>query len=363
MYNGSEQYPNVSKSELYSVVTEPGRAVGAYAVSLALSDPENYEFQGGISSITVYYEIEPRKITLRVLDLDKYLFESMDEPNYRIEDGYVLDGDELHLCFVYTDDEISCVSDNPNYSVTVIPGVIIKHNSLSDDGIFLAFLILLVILTLTFVCVVTVRHRERIFRYVSILKCRLSPIEYEAEYTEVKTPDEEAPSDFPEHSQLEEETEIFDAETESEESHTEAANGGEVTLEAYSSVENALYVDKERADELITDSLAKNLLSKNDCLIETVGTKKRVINVDTLSENFSSGDTVDVNILKNRSLVPYDTAYIKVLARGMIDKPLKVYANDFSLSAVKMIALKGGEAIRVITVKKKDMGQKNSEKP
>ena len=70
-------------------------------------------------------------------------------------------------------------------------------------------------------------------------------------------------------------------------------------------------------------------------------------------KSFESGEIIDVNRLKEMSLVPYDTAYIKVLARGMIDKPLKVYANDFSLSAVKMIALTGGEAIRVVTVRTK----------
>ena len=72
-----------------------------------------------------------------------------------------------------------------------------------------------------------------------------------------------------------------------------------------------------------------------------------------MSANFIAGDHVDVNLLKQKNLIPYDTAYIKVLARGIIDKPLKVYANEFSLSAVKMIALTGGEAIKVNTVRKK----------
>ena len=119
-------------------------------------------------------------------------------------------------------------------------------------------------------------------------------------------------------------------------------------------------VDAARADMLITDSLAKNLVRKDDVRIYTEGKKKRIINVDTLSDNFLSGEHVDVYKLKEMSRVPYDTAYIKVLARGMIDKPLKVYANDFSLSAVKMIALTGGEAIKVVTVRKKKDGSEDS---
>ena len=57
-------------------------------------------------------------------------------------------------------------------------------------------------------------------------------------------------------------------------------------------------------------------------------------------------------------LIPEDTAYLKVLASGSIDKPLTVYANEFSLCAVKMIALAGGQAIKVSTVKERADGEK-----
>ena len=117
--------------------------------------------------------------------------------------------------------------------------------------------------------------------------------------------------------------------------------------------DTALSVDVERADELITDSLAKSLLKRPREFVVTGGTRRGVINVDTLSESFESGDSVDINALKEKNLIPYDTAYLKVLARGAIDKSLSVRANDFSLAAIKMIALSGGEAIKVVTVKEK----------
>ena len=115
-----------------------------------------------------------------------------------------------------------------------------------------------------------------------------------------------------------------------------------------------LSVDAERADTLISDSLAKTLIATEAEPIYTDGRRKRIINVDALSTHFKAGERVDVNILKERGLVPADTAYIKVLAGGIIDKPLTILANDFSLAAVKMIALTGGEARRVITIRKKD---------
>ena len=114
-----------------------------------------------------------------------------------------------------------------------------------------------------------------------------------------------------------------------------------------------LSVDTERADALISDSLARDLVVREEEAIYTDGRRKSIVNVDSLSEHFASGDRVDVNSLKAIGLVPQDTAFVKVLARGVIDKPLSVYANDFSPAAVKMIALTGGEARRVVTLRKK----------
>ena len=120
--------------------------------------------------------------------------------------------------------------------------------------------------------------------------------------------------------------------------------------DASDDLRGATVIDAEYADSAITDSLARDLIRKEKD-IATEGNSKKIINVDTLSRSFSSGDRVDINVLKRKSLIPYDTGYIKVLARGIIDKPLTVYANDFSLSAVKMIALAGGKSVKVNTAR------------
>ena len=117
-------------------------------------------------------------------------------------------------------------------------------------------------------------------------------------------------------------------------------------------INSALCIDIERANELITDSLAKDLLKRGRELIRTSGNGKAIVNVDTLSTSFASGEKVDINEMKKRGILSEDTGYVKILARGSIDKPLFVYANEFSLSAVKMIALTGGEAIKVSARKK-----------
>lgn len=74
--------------------------------------------------------------------------------------------------------------------------------------------------------------------------------------------------------------------------------------------------------------------------------KRAVLNIDTLSRCFSAGETVTLEAVKAKGLVPQSAEAYKVLARGYIDKPLTVEAQDFSLDAVKMIVLTGGRAVR-----------------
>ena len=69
-------------------------------------------------------------------------------------------------------------------------------------------------------------------------------------------------------------------------------------------------------------------------------TKSGIVNVDTLGKFFNEGEKVTVAEIKRRvSYFPKNVTYIKVLARGKLDKPLIVVA-------VKMIVLTGGRAIR-----------------
>ena len=105
-------------------------------------------------------------------------------------------------------------------------------------------------------------------------------------------------------------------------------------------------VSAEDADELISDSRASALIIRSGRAPEVCrGCKKTFINVDTLSESFARGDEVSIASLRERGLIPASACYIKVLARGVIDKPLTVRAQSFSSAAVKMITLTGGRAI------------------
>ena len=76
------------------------------------------------------------------------------------------------------------------------------------------------------------------------------------------------------------------------------------------------------------------------------GARRATVNLDTVCAAFNAGDTVTLNALKEKKLIQKNVGHIKILARGRMDKPLTVVAQDFSSAAVKMIVITGGRAVR-----------------
>ena len=102
----------------------------------------------------------------------------------------------------------------------------------------------------------------------------------------------------------------------------------------------------EEADKEMSDDKAETLIELDTTHHHQKGSKE-IINIDTLSNNYNDGDVVDLESLKAKKLVPGKTGYVKVLARGVLDKKLIVDLDDFSLQAVKMIVLMGGHAKKI----------------
>ena len=75
------------------------------------------------------------------------------------------------------------------------------------------------------------------------------------------------------------------------------------------------------------------------------GVRRGEINLDTLSDHFTSGETVTLNSLKALKLVPEQVGAVKVLARGRLDAPMTIVAQGFSQSARMAILEAGGEVI------------------
>lgn len=112
-------------------------------------------------------------------------------------------------------------------------------------------------------------------------------------------------------------------------------------------------LDAIHADQLISDEEAEKRivmiehapveadvsLDSND---EDPG-KLYEVNLDTICENFNNGEVVDIDSLKARGIIPEKAGKIKILARGIMTKRLTVIADKYSIQAVKMISLAGGE--------------------
>ncbi len=294
-YNGNSYTPTVQENPLYAAVAEIGTAAGEYAVSFTLTDSENYEFADGISVVT--YKIEKRKLTLAPND---------NADGYTVLSGDIVPGDELGEEYYTEGGYVYLRISNPNYSVTVEP---IKERS----GFALLLIIILLILLVCLGIYIFFNHRERVLLFVTDTITRIKRC---SERTESEASDEAA---------------------------EDASDNGEPILETL------LAVDEAHANSLISDNIAKSLLTDSKDKIRTNGRRRCIVNVDTICESFSPGERVDINSMKEKGIIPADAKHVKVLARGVMDKPLKIIANAFSLSAVKMIALTGGEAIRVRT--------------
>ena len=103
-------------------------------------------------------------------------------------------------------------------------------------------------------------------------------------------------------------------------------------------------VSKEEVNDLITDKAAYSNIKVVSRPVDR--TNRAIINIDTISMYFSAGEVVTLASMKER--IPYfkkNVTYVKVLARGYLDKPLTIDADDFSIEAVKMIILTGGIVI------------------
>ena len=97
----------------------------------------------------------------------------------------------------------------------------------------------------------------------------------------------------------------------------------------------------------IPDAEVENFIETEAVKEDVTGRRKGIINIDTISDAYNDGDTVTLQSLITKKLVAKNIGFIKVLARGALDKALTVKANDFSIDAAKMIVIAGGSVVKL----------------
>lgn len=262
-----------------------------------------------------------------------------------------------------TADRFLLSAENPDYTVETVGGEIRPTEKLSPATVrtifFFVLLALLFLLSLLFLFSKREEIRCRVAWRVEKKKSRLPAGERASEKATHAGMAKELLTEGTRAAETEEKTEAETPQPSEDTPREEEKNDRkDDTAEEEKESAGTDAVGVATADALITDALARELLSSEETTVISAGSRRGVVNVDTLSRSFDGGDRVDINLLKEKTLIPYDTGYLKVLARGVIDKPLTVYADDFSLQAVKMIALTGGEAVRARTVSPKDKEKK-----
>ena len=112
-------------------------------------------------------------------------------------------------------------------------------------------------------------------------------------------------------------------------------------------------VSAEEAHQLVEENQVELHVEEGVDYIRVKDNKKAIINVDTLSKNYEAHDLVTIESLKEKKLIDKKAKSVKVLARGILDKPLRVKAGEFSVPAVEMLLLTGGQAMHVVYKVKK----------
>ena len=110
-------------------------------------------------------------------------------------------------------------------------------------------------------------------------------------------------------------------------------------------------VSATEVKSIVSDETAQALIEQEEETEKVYGNKKAIINLDVISAHFEAGEIVTVNTLKEKKLISNNVYFVKILARGVLDKPLVVKAQDFSIDAAKMIELTGGRVV-MLTKKK-----------
>ena len=305
VYNGDLQMPLVEESDIYYAVCEGGVDAGEYTVNFILKDAVNYFFENDVSE--GLFLIEKSKVVVEV---------SKKGDSYLVVSGFVAENDVLGNEYTEEDGMILLIPSNPNYEITVIGA-----KARSGIGVKI-ILISLSVMMLVLLVVISVLYRERI--KIFVIGAKTAIIKAFGDMTA----------------------------KESKKSITKSVVSESIE-ESPKKLEKLLAVDETYANTLISDTLARSLISESASQVYTEGHRHTIVNLSDINANFKNGEYIDINSMKEKGILPKDAGRVKVLAGGVIDKSLFITADAFSLSAVKMIALTGGSANKSKTQKKK----------
>ena len=73
--------------------------------------------------------------------------------------------------------------------------------------------------------------------------------------------------------------------------------------------------------------------------------KKKTLPLKKIAKAYAPNSYVCMANLKDMKLLAEDVTYLRIKAKGKLDRPLLVEANEFNEKAVRMLTLTGGRAV------------------
>ena len=88
------------------------------------------------------------------------------------------------------------------------------------------------------------------------------------------------------------------------------------------------HIDAEEADAMISDSLAMKTANYESGAGHG---QQGIINIGVLDDNFNAHDVITLAVLKEKGLISSKVGRMKVLADGMLNKPLTIKSESYSI--------------------------------
>ena len=105
---------------------------------------------------------------------------------------------------------------------------------------------------------------------------------------------------------------------------------------------HAEHIDAREADLILPDTAAMKFTEEERGAGEG---RLDTVNIGEIDDVFSENDVVDIDSLKEKGLISKNAGRVKILADGLLNKPLTIKAERFSIQAIKMIELTGGKVV------------------
>ena len=107
-------------------------------------------------------------------------------------------------------------------------------------------------------------------------------------------------------------------------------------------------VDSQDANAQLSDTEAQELVKIKYVPCSEEVKKTAFVGLDKIEELYNDCDMVNIKTLRKRGLVKDFHNRVKIIGGGTLTKSLKVYADEYSLTAIKMITLLGGKVTKLV---------------